>query len=159
MSEPGCWRSGFWSTVPWMKLQISDLTPLHAVTGSVHSVGLVHLPGGLRQARLQVPAGQPPHGSGPPGEVSNPSFVARMNLVVWLHLTFRSIISKRTSFTLISRVNRILWVVSILPVAESSLNGESLEFLPDRRANGSFESNRAQSWALRSALSSAPTSL
>ncbi|XP_013866049.1 exocyst complex component 6B isoform X2 [Austrofundulus limnaeus] len=36
--------------------------------GPVHSMGLVHLPGRLRQTQLQIPEGQPPHRSGPPGE-------------------------------------------------------------------------------------------
>lgn len=54
----------------------SETNPLVFVSvaaGPLHSVGLVHLPGRLRQTQLQIPEGQPPHCADSARKVS-PSF-------------------------------------------------------------------------------------
>lgn len=49
--------------------QVIDVCLL-AVAGPFSAVGLVHLPGRLREANVQVPESQPPHRPGPSGQVS-----------------------------------------------------------------------------------------
>lgn len=50
--------------------QVNLCVCLHVATGPVHAVGLVDVPGRLRQTYLQVPESQPTHRTGPAGEVS-----------------------------------------------------------------------------------------
>lgn len=59
---------------------------LFPVTGPFHAVGLVNLPGRLRQTVLQVPASQPAHCTGPAGEVSPHPFIHPFIYSAILHL-------------------------------------------------------------------------
>lgn len=70
----------FLSLCKWTSLRLgsphcivtNDLIVCVAAAGLVHGVGLVHLPGGLRPAHLEVPSGQPVHRTRTFGEVSIP---------------------------------------------------------------------------------------